>query len=167
MEELYASGKVKAIGVANWSIPYLEELRKTWKVVPAVNQVELHPLLPQHKLREYCDKYDILLEAYSPLGSTGAPIMEDSAIKSIAEKNGVSAATILISYHVNKGVVVLPKSVTEKRITSNREVIALSKEDLAALDKLASEGKAKRINTPLWGFDLGFDDWYGPAAASA
>lgn len=72
MEELYASGKVKAIGVANWSIPYLEDLRKTWKIVPAVNQVELHPYLPQHELRAYCEKLGILLEAYSPLGSTGA-----------------------------------------------------------------------------------------------
>mgnify|MGYP003662645692 FL=1 len=71
MEEVYASGKVRAIGVANWSISYLEELKKTWKVVPAVNQVELHPLLPQHELREYCEGLGILLEAYSPLGSTG------------------------------------------------------------------------------------------------
>ncbi|KAM6524505.1 hypothetical protein FALCPG4_010115 [Fusarium falciforme] len=162
MEEVYKSGKVKAIGVANWSIPYLEELRKTWKVVPAVNQVELHPFLPQHELREYCEKLGILLEAYSPLGSTGAPIMSDDEIQKIADKNGVSAATILISYHVNKGVVVLPKSVTEERISSNKEVIPLSEEDLAALDSLASKGKAKRINTPLWGFDLGFADWYGP-----
>ncbi|KAL2682329.1 hypothetical protein Neosp_006779 [[Neocosmospora] mangrovei] len=190
MEEVYKSGKVKAIGVANWSIPYLEELQKTWKVVPAVNQVELHPFLPQHELREYCDKLGILLEAYSPLGSTGeylqvcgamdgtsdrtlltetnepnlagAPIMSDDEIQKIADKNGVSAATILISYHVNKGVVVLPKSVTEKRISSNKEVISLSEEDLVALDSLASKGKAKRINTPLWGFDLGFADWYGP-----
>lgn len=71
MEEVYKSGKVKAIGVANWSIPYLEGLRKKWTVVPAVNQVELHPFLPQHELREYCGKLGILLEAYSPLGSTG------------------------------------------------------------------------------------------------
>ncbi|EEU39691.1 uncharacterized protein NECHADRAFT_43087 [Fusarium vanettenii 77-13-4] len=162
MEEVYKSGKVKAIGVANWSIPYLEELQKTWKVVPAVNQVELHPFLPQHELREYCDKLGILLEAYSPLGSTGAPIMSDDEIQKIADKNGVSTATILISYHVNKGIVVLPKSVTEKRISSNKEVISLSEEDVAALDSLASKGKAKRINTPLWGFDLGFADWYGP-----
>ncbi|KAL4799015.1 protein GCY [Aspergillus venezuelensis] len=147
MEEVYKAGLVKAIGVANWSIPYLEDLRKTWTVVPAVNQVELHPFLPQHELREYCENLGILLEAYSPLGSTGAPIMEDEEIQSIAEKNGVSAATVLISYHVNKGVVVLPKSVTEKRIV---------------LDGLAAKGKAKRINTPLWGFDLGFEDWYRP-----
>jgi glycerol 2-dehydrogenase (NADP+) len=87
--------------------------------------------------------------------------MSDSVIQQIAQKNGVSAATILISYHVNMGTVVLPKSVTEKRITSNRETISLSAEDLAVLDDLASkEGKAKRINTPLWGWDLGFSDWY-------
>lgn len=92
--------------------------------------------------------------------------MSDSEIQQIANKNGVSAATILISYHVNKGVVVLPKSVTEKRISSNKEVIPLSKEDLTMLDSLAANGKAKRINTPLWGFDLGFDDWYGPVKSS-
>ncbi|OJJ59830.1 hypothetical protein ASPSYDRAFT_200755 [Aspergillus sydowii CBS 593.65] len=165
MEEVYKSGKAKAIGVANWSIPYLEDLRKTWTVVPAVNQVELHPFLPQHELKKYCEDLGILLEAYSPLGSTGAPIMSDPEIQQIAEKNGVSAATVLISYHVNKGIVVLPKSVTEKRIVSNKEVVSLSKEDLAVLDGLAAKGKAKRINTPLWGFDLGFADWYGPVNA--
>lgn len=88
--------------------------------------------------------------------------MSDPEIQQIADKNGVSAATILISYHVNNGVVVLPKSVSEKRIASNREVISLSKEDLYVLDGMAAAGKAKRLNTPLWGFDLGFADWYGP-----
>lgn len=165
MEEVYKSGKVKAIGLANWSIPYLEELKKKWTVVPAVNQVELHPFLPQHELKEYCEKLGILLQAYSPLGSTGAPLMSDPEIQKIAEKNGVSAATVLISYHVNKGVVVLPKSVTEKRISSNKQVVELSKEDLTVLDGLATNGKAKRINTPLWGWDLGFADWYGPVKA--
>ncbi|KAK5094265.1 hypothetical protein LTS08_008685 [Lithohypha guttulata] len=161
MEEVYREGKVRAIGVANWSIPYLEELSKKWTVVPAVNQVELHPFLPQHELREYCAKHGILLEAYSPLGSTGAPLMSDPDIRQIAEKNDVSAATILLSYHVSKGVVVIPKSVTEKRISSNKETVTLSKEDLAVLDELAVKGKAKRINTPLFGWDLGFADWYG------
>lgn len=91
--------------------------------------------------------------------------MADPEIQAVAERNGVSAATILISYHVNKGAVVLPKSVTEKRISSNKEVIALTAEDLAILDGLAAKGAAKRLNTPLWGFDLGFEDWYGPVAA--
>lgn len=164
MEELQKIGKVKAIGVANWSIPYLQELQKTWTVTPAVNQVELHPFLPQHELRKYCLDLGILLEAYSPLGSTGAPLMSDPEISAIAAKHGVSPATVLVSYHVNKGVVVLPKSVSEKRISSNKEVIALSTEDVAVLDGLAAKGKAKRINTPLWGHDLGFEDWYAPVS---
>ncbi|KAJ5405354.1 hypothetical protein N7465_006638 [Penicillium sp. CMV-2018d] len=160
MEEVYKAGKVKAIGVANWSIPYLEELKKKWTVVPAVNQVELHPFLPQHALKDWCDKHGILLEAYSPLGSEGAPLMADPAIQEIAKKNGISPATVLISYHVNRGVVVLPKSINENRIVGNRQVVSLSREDMDVLNDLAAEGKAKRINTPLFGWDLGFDDWY-------
>lgn len=86
--------------------------------------------------------------------------MTDPAIQEIAKKNGVSPATILISYHVNRGVVVLPKSVTESRIISNSQVISISGEDMDVLNGLAAQGKAKRINTPLFGWDLGFDDWY-------
>lgn len=163
MEEVYASGKVRAIGVANWSIPYLEELKKTWKVVPAVNQVELHPFLPQHKLVKYCRDLGILLEAYSPLGSTNAPLLSDPEINAIAEKYKTSPATICISYQVNRGIVVLPKSVSPKRIEDNLKVISLEKEDMIKLDGMAAAGKAQRINTPKWGWDLGFDDWYGPA----
>ena len=91
--------------------------------------------------------------------------MSDSQIQRIAEKNGVSPATVLISYHINKGVVAIPKSVSEKRISSNKAVIELSKQDLAALDSMAANGKAKRINTPLFGWDLGFADWYEPVKA--
>lgn len=71
MEDILASGKVKAIGVCNWSIPYLEALKRTWRVKPAVNQVELHPYLPQHELVAWCRKEGILIEAYSPLGGSG------------------------------------------------------------------------------------------------
>lgn len=86
--------------------------------------------------------------------------MSDPAIQAIAEKNGVSAATVLISYHVNRSVVVLPKSISENRIVSNGQVIPLSREDMDVLNGLAAQGKAKRINKPLFGWDLGFDDWY-------
>lgn len=96
------------------------------------------------------------------LTALGAPIVSDPEIGEIAKHNAVSAATVLISYHVNKGTVALPKSVNEKRISSNKEIIELSKNDIDKLDRLAASGKAKRINTPLWGFDLGFDDWYAP-----
>jgi glycerol 2-dehydrogenase (NADP+) len=92
--------------------------------------------------------------------------MSDDIIQNVAKKYDISPATILISYHVNKGVVVLPKSVHEKRIVSNQTAVELSKEDVALLDGLAAEGKARRINTPLWGWDLGFDDWYAPVPTS-
>ena len=88
--------------------------------------------------------------------------MADPEIQQIADKHSVSAATVLISYHAGKGVVALPKSVSEERISGNKEIIALSSGELAVLDGLAAKGKAKRINTPLWGFDLGFADWYAP-----
>lgn len=86
--------------------------------------------------------------------------MSDSAIQEIAKKNDVSPATVLISYHVNRGVVVLPKSIKESRIVSNGQIVSLSQEDMDTLNGLAAQGKAKRINTPLFGWDLGFEDWY-------
>ena len=86
--------------------------------------------------------------------------MSDATIQEIAKKNGVSPATVLLSYHVNRGVVVLSKSIKEDRVLSNSQVITLSQEDMEVLNGLAAQGKAKRINTPLFGWDLGFDDWY-------
>lgn len=86
--------------------------------------------------------------------------MSDPAIQEIAKKNNVSPATVLISYHVNRGTVVLPKSISENRIVSNGKVIDISREDMDLLNGLAAQGKAKRINTPLFGWDLGFNDWY-------
>ncbi|KAK4087034.1 hypothetical protein Purlil1_8553 [Purpureocillium lilacinum] len=184
MEEVYRAGKVKAIGVSNWSVPYLEHLQKMWTVVPAVNQVELHPYNPQHKLKEWCDQHGIVLEAYCPLGSTGtfpsfavtslriadarasgAPLLEDEDIAAVAKKNGVSPATVLISYQVNRGVIVLPKSVTAARIEQNLKVVALPKEDMDLLNSMAANGKQKRVNTPAWRSDLGFEDWFGPVEA--
>jgi glycerol 2-dehydrogenase (NADP+) len=71
MEDILASGKARAIGISNAGIPILEHLSKTWKVVPAVNQIENHPYNPEHELKKYCDEKGILIQAYSPLGSTG------------------------------------------------------------------------------------------------
>ncbi|TXT15886.1 hypothetical protein VHUM_00389 [Vanrija humicola] len=162
MEAVLASGKVKAIGVSNFSELYLERLSKTWKVVPAVNQVELHPYNPQHSLKKYCDGKGILLQAYSPLGSNDSPLHAEPVLVEIAKKHGVAPATVLISYQTNRGVVVLPKSVTPKRIEDNLVVIKLDEDDLAKLDGLAAAGKQQRVVSPPWGTDLGFVDWFGP-----
>jgi glycerol 2-dehydrogenase (NADP+) len=124
-------------------------------------QVELHPYCPQHELKKYCESQKILLQAYSPLGSTSSPLHADADLKAIADKHGVSTSTILISWSVCRGVIVLPKSVTPKRITDNMKVVELSKDEMVTLDGLAAGGKQQRINTPPWGTDFGFVDWYG------
>lgn len=167
MEETLATGKVKAIGVSNFSEMLLEKLAKTWKVVPAVNQVELHPYNPQHRLKEYCEGKGILLQAYSPLGSLDSPLYQDTTLQKIAAAHSVEAATILISWCIARGVVCLPKSVTPSRITSNLKTVSLSPEEMKALDGLAADGKQLRVNTPNWMTDFGFDDWYGPGNRDA
>ena len=166
MEDLYKSGKVKAIGVANWSIDYLEKLRKTWKIVPAVNQVELHPYLPQHELVEYCKKLGILIEAYSPLGSTGSPLMKDKHVLKIAEETGVTPGAVLLSYHVARGSAVLAKSVTPSRIEDNMKIVKLSPAQLSALEEISKSGSTRFVY-PEFGLNLGFPDKDHGVVASA
>lgn len=92
---------------------------------------------------------------------SASPLQSDEALKKIAEKHNVSVSTVLISWQVNRGVVVLPKSVTPSRITDNLKAIKLDAEDMKVLDTLAEGGKAQRLIHPPWGSDLGFKDWYG------
>ncbi len=99
MEKLLKTGKVKAIGVANYCVEYLKELLARVNVVPAVNQVELHPHLPQQELVDFCKAHGIHNTAYSPLGSTGAPILADPMVLEVAKKNQVSPVTVLLNYH--------------------------------------------------------------------
>lgn len=167
MEDVLKKGKAKAIGLSNAGIPIIEHIIKTGKVTPAVNQVELHPYCPQHALLKYCKEKGILLEAYSPLGSTSSPLHEDPDLLAVAKKHNVPTATVLISYQVNRGVVVLPKSVTPARIESNLKTIKLDEEDMNKLDKLAEGGKQTRFTAPPWGSDFGFPDWFGPGNKDA
>lgn len=103
--------KVKAIGVSNFSTNNLTRLLEMATIVPAVNQVELHPSLPQEKLARFCAEKGIQLVAHSPLGSPDSELLSDVALLDIAEKHGKTAAQCLISWGVKKGWAVLPKSV--------------------------------------------------------
>lgn len=134
---------------SNFLISDLELILAHGSVVPAVNQVELHPYNPQHSLVSFCASKGIVVEAYSPLGSDNSPLLRDPDILAIAAAHSVSAATVLISYQVNRGVVVLPKSVTPSRIESNLEVIQLTKEDLDVLGSLY-KNKHQRFVVPPW-----------------
>ncbi|WWC88488.1 uncharacterized protein L201_003399 [Kwoniella dendrophila CBS 6074] len=162
MESVLSKGKVKAIGISNCGIPIIQKLLKEGKVKPAVNQVELHPYNPEHELVKFCQDNDILVQAYSPLGSTSSPLHKDESLTKIAEKHNQSTATILLSYLVSKNIVVLPKSVTPSRIESNLKTIKLDQNEIDTLDKLAESGKQTRVNSPPWGSDFGFPHWYGP-----
>ena len=99
MQKLLSGKKVKAIGVCNYSRKYLEELLSNVDVVPAVNQIENHPLLPQQDIVDLCNERGIIITAYSPLGSTGSPMMQDENVVKVAKEKHASPGSILLSYH--------------------------------------------------------------------
>ncbi|KAH8691157.1 putative glycerol dehydrogenase [Talaromyces proteolyticus] len=162
MEALPATGKTRAVGVSNYSVEYLEQLLPHVTIVPAVNQIENHPQLAQQEIVEYCQAKGILIEAYSPLGSTGSPLLTAEPIVAIAKKKGVAPATVLLSWHLARGSVVLAKSVNPDRITANRTLIELDADDVALIkefsDDLKARGQVKRYVAPPFGVDLGFPD---------
>lgn len=98
MEKIAKSGNVKAIGVSNFSVPFLQKLLPEATIVPAANQIENHPYLPQQEIVDLCKEKGILVEAYSPLGSTGSPMFKEEGILEVAKKHNVGPGTILISY---------------------------------------------------------------------
>ncbi len=157
MEKLLATKKTRAIGVANYSKRYLEELLPKVDIVPAANQIENHPLLPQQEIVDFCKEKGINVTAYSPLGSTGSPLMKDPHVVKLAEKKGVTPGSILLSYHVARGSSVLAKSVTPSRIDENKKIVELSESDLASLAEISENG-VTRFVYPEFGVDFGFPD---------
>lgn len=150
MEEAKERGLTKHIGVSNFSLKKLENLIEKAKYKPEVNQVELHPLLQQNNLYQFCKGHDIHLTAYSPLGSgdrseqmkaANEPNLFDiPEIKEIADRHNIHPAQVLIGWHANRNVSVIPKSVTPKNMESNLKAVALqfSESDMntiAQLDK--------------------------------
>ncbi|TCT17041.1 diketogulonate reductase-like aldo/keto reductase [Natranaerovirga pectinivora] len=135
-EELYEAGRIKAIGVSNFMPHHIDELLKTAKIVPMVNQIRLCPGETQPIVAAYCEKHNILLEAYSPLG-TGR-IFEVEEMKGLAEKYNKSVAQICIRWCLEMGYLPLPKSVHPTRIKENTEVFdfELSKEDIELIANL-------------------------------
>ncbi|ODV75722.1 Aldo/keto reductase [Cyberlindnera jadinii NRRL Y-1542] len=146
------TSKVRNIGVSNFSINNLKELlaAPTTTVKPVVNQVELHPLLPQTELLKWCQDNDIYLQAYSPLGSVDSTLFNHPVLTEIAQKYGVSTAQVMINWALSRGYIVLPKSVTPSRIESNLEIFELSPEDVAKVSKISVDEGEKRFVTPNW-----------------
>lgn len=150
LEEVADTSAVRAIGVSNFTLNRLQRLLADRDVTikPVVNQIETHPLLPQTQLINYMKDHQIQVEAYSPLGSTDSPLIKNEDVKKIAEKYDANPGQVLISWAVQRGTIVLPKSVTESRIISNLNTFTLSDEDFATLNQLSDKHGVVRTNDP-------------------
>ncbi|MDT4892036.1 MAG: 2,5-diketo-D-gluconate reductase [Pseudonocardiales bacterium] len=137
LETLYREGVARAIGVSNFHVPHLRRLLDESGVVPAVNQIELHPYLVQTELRQFHAKQGIHTEAWSPL-ARGRELLTDPVITILAEKYGKTPAQIVIRWHLQIGNIVIPKSVTPARIAENFDVFdfELDDDDLDGITEL-------------------------------
>ncbi len=148
MEKLLAEGRVRAIGVSNFSEQHLENLMQRTNVVPAVNQVEIHPFFTQQPLRAFHAKHRIATEAWSPLGGIHRyrpadpdavlNALEHPTVTTIADKHGKTPAQVVLRWHIEQGVVAIPKSVKSHRIAENLDVFdfELNDDEVAAIDTL-------------------------------
>ncbi|WP_315370827.1 aldo/keto reductase [Paenibacillus xylanexedens] len=136
LEKLHKEGRIRAIGVSNFQIHHLEDLMIDATIKPAVNQVELHPLLIQSELREYCNKHQIQIEAWSPLGQ--GHLMDHPLLKDIAAKYSKSPAQVILRWDLQNGIVTIPKSVTPERIHANADLydFELTSEEIEQINSL-------------------------------
>jgi len=142
LESLVAEGKCKSIGVSNYTIGHLEDLLTKGRhhIVPAVNQVEFHPLLNQNELLNYCKSKGIVLEAYSSFGGEGgvATLLSNSKVEQIAQSHKKSPAQILLRWALQKNAIVIPKSIKRERIKENIEIFdfELTRQEEILLDSI-------------------------------
>jgi len=136
MIEILHSGRVRAIGVSNYQPEHLNRIVEATGVVPAVNQVELHPWLTQSELRSVHEQLGVVTESWSPLGR--GRLLTDPKVIEIADAIGVSPAQVVIRWHLQNSLVVIPKSTHRERMTANADVVGFTLDDahMAALDAL-------------------------------
>jgi methylglyoxal/glyoxal reductase len=137
MEKLYEEGLVRAIGVCNFHPHHLQTLLDNCTVKPVVNQIELHPRLSQVEVRDYCKKQGIQVEAWSPL-MRGGEVLEHDIIQTLATKYEKTPAQIILRWHLQHDLVIIPKSITSSRIKENSKIFdfTLTDEDIRLIDSL-------------------------------
>lgn len=138
LEKLYADGVVRAIGVSNFLQPHLDRILAEGEIIPAVNQIELHPSFQQTELIEHSAALGIAVESYSPLGQ--GQDLTGPVVRSIAENHGKSPAQIVLRWHLQRGFIVIPKSVSEQRVHENIDVFdfSLNQEEVDLINGLES-----------------------------
>lgn len=136
LEKLYAEGKIRALGVSNFKEHHFEDVLNAGSLVPTVNQVELHPRLRLAKLQSYLQSKNCYIEAWSPL--MRAKILDNDVIAGIADKYDRTAAQVVLRWHWQHGIVIIPKSATPERIIANAQIFdfVLAPDDMAAIDAL-------------------------------
>ena len=136
--KLREQGLAKSVGVCNFHIPHLQRLIDETGVAPAVNQIELHPMLQQRQMHAWNATHRIATESWSPLAQGGKGVFDQPLIQQLAEKYSKTPAQIVIRWHLDSGLIVIPKSVTPKRIHENFDVFdfKLEKDELLAFGKL-------------------------------
>ncbi|HLL63819.1 MAG TPA: aldo/keto reductase [Propionibacteriaceae bacterium] len=143
MEEFYRDGRSRSIGVSNFQVPHLRRLAQETEVVPAVNQIEVHPYFGNEEVRAYGAEHGILTEAWSPIAQGG--VLKDPAITAIAERVGKTAAQVTLRWHIQRGDIIFPKSTTPSRIQENFELFdfELTDDDMTAITALdkGAEGR--------------------------
>ena len=146
-EHLYETGKVKAIGVCNFKVEHLEELKKTAKIMPMVNQVEIHPFSTKNNIINYCKDNNVKVVAWSPI-SRGR-VLSNELMIDLSQKYKKSIVQIVLRWHMQKGVIPIPKSSNENRIKENIDIFdfEISSEDMKAIDSL-DEGYDMSVTTP-------------------
>ncbi|WP_338589302.1 aldo/keto reductase [Paenibacillus sp. Y5S-9] len=151
IEELYAAGRIKAIGVSNFQIHHLEDLMQDAKVKPMINQVEYHPRLTQVELKTFCEKHGIQLEAWSPLMQ--GQLLDNPVLTAIASAKGKSVAQVILRWDLQNGVITIPKSTKEHRIIENSSIFdfELSNEEM---DQISALNEDVRVGPDPDNFDF-------------
>ncbi|MFT4126513.1 MAG: aldo/keto reductase [Gordonia sp. (in: high G+C Gram-positive bacteria)] len=136
LEKVYADGKARAIGVSNFASHHLDRLLAETDIVPAANQIEVHPYLTQNSLRAYNSAHQIATEAWSPIAQ--GDVLDDPVLTAIAAEKGRTTAQVTLRWHIERGDIVFPKSVTRSRVEENRAIFdfTLSPAEVAAIDDL-------------------------------
>lgn len=138
MEELYKEGRIKALGVSNFDSARLVDLILNNEITPAVNQVELHPFVQQDEAKEVMEEYGVKVESWGPLAEGKHGILENELLKEIADKHKKTVAQVILRWHLDRGVIIIPKSVRKERMEENLDVhdFTLDQSDMEKITSL-------------------------------